>query len=437
MHSDWSFDPALLKQAEQRWPFPLASTCRALRVSPHWLDALRPLTHLYEIVLKYLAALCLIEYRHCRQTDEALARFLMTEAYRGNQTSGRLTSVITRCLPHLHQHQEQAQIPGLAPLYTLADYQLEKALLAPLTQIRNRWSHAKDHVQYQPPRLEDFLRFRDLFSQLLQALAFFDELHWFYPHSVKQQQGQSWAEGVLLEGATQPFEPARLPLLHMPNTDELGLYIVATQKILSLSPFYIARPAQAGHYDIASLSQFRRRSCHFEPHWADPALAEQGYLDFMGAISLPEPDDYPAVPVVPSDISPAPEPEPPALVPTFRNATWRMFASDWDLQQLKLHNAPHYDALYQGSALWLIWRYEPGENAYLVGVRERLKPRLAPPGGPMAWLPECPAAYRDAFVPDKHGHWHHGHFAWAWWPTQAALATVLQHLDRGGPHASA
>jgi len=437
MQTDWQFDSQLLKHAEQRWPFPLASTCRALRVSPHWHDALRPLTHLYEVLLKYLAALCILEYRHLPQTHPAIARLLMHEAYRGHMTGGRLMQLMLTILPHLHQYASQTQIPGLAGLYTLADYQLEKALLLPLTQIRNRWSHAKDHVQYQPPRLDDFLVFRDRLSSLLQALSFFDDLHWFYPQRVKQEQGRTWAEGLLLEGATAPFEPARLPLLQLPNTDELGLYLPSAQKVLSLFPLYLARPTASGELEIASLSQFRKRRCQWEPAQADKHLAEAAYLHFMDAISLPE-ELAEAPPVVAEQPSSIPEPpahaSPPPLPPlaaTFRNATWRMFASDWALQRLHLRNAPHYDGLYQGQALWAIWRYEPGQNAYLVGLREHLQPVLRQAwqhGPPLTWLPECPPEARAAFVPEKQGHWHHGHFVWAWCPDQAALGAALERL---------
>lgn len=443
MQTDWQFDPQLLKQAEQRWPFPLASTCRALRVSTDWQAALRPLTHLYEVLLKYLAALCIVEYRHLPQTDAGLAQLLMHEAYRGHMIGGRLVGLITRLLPHLHQHAHQTQIPGLAALYTLADYRLEPEILLPLTQIRNRWSHAKDHVQYQPPRLEDFVAFRDRLSSLLAGLAFFEELHWFYPRSIKQQQGQTWAEGLLLEGATQPFEPARLPVLQVPDTDALGLYLIAAQKVLPLFPLYLARPAEAGQLQIAALAQFRKRRCQWEPEQDDTALAEAGYLAFMDAIALPDELPPPALP--PQEITPATPSQPakdpapagipnstPAMAPTFRNATWRMFDSDWQLQPLSLHNTPHYDALYQGAALWAVWRYAPGPNAYLLGLREHLLPLLrgAFASAPVRWLPACPPEEQAAFVPERRGHWHHGHFVWAWWPDQEALGAALELLAR-------
>ena len=438
---DWHFERSLLHSAEQQWPYPLASTCRNLRVATTLELAISAGTHLYELLLKHLYILAIVEYLHLSTPQQRVASYLINRAFRGNLTCGALLEGLRLLLPYLYQHSSELRLPQLAELWACEDFKLESELLQPLNLLRVQWSHPKGHVAHQLPQVTDFIQFRDLLSRLMAHLTFFAESHCVYTLGFQQKGGQTSAQVFLLEGAATPFEQDSVLVMNLSESHQVGLYLPESQQIINLYPFYLARSEATGVYEMASLHAIRKGQCHWEPDWPNAPQGETAYLEYMQRVSLPEPpedltvaasgdSDGPYSLPVDDSLPNQPLPSQP-LAPTFRNATWRMFAMDWELQSVQLENHSHYDALSFGPDIWAVWRYLPQENAYLLGLRPRFWSELQARYAHWVMLGEnCPGEYRAEFVPARRGHWHDSHYHWCYAPSQNELGALIQDLDR-------
>lgn len=440
----WQFDPKLLKACEADWPWPLATVCRVMRLLPRWEDGISPGINLLERVLKYLLYISVAEYMHCRYPGRKPAAYLQNRAFRGNPTCGSMLEGLRELLPYLAGYQDLMHLPDLAQVYMQNDQALAKDVLGPLNDLRIKWSHANDHVQYQPPQLSDFLKFRDLLSELLRQLSFLDQVRLVYCDNLRNLDGILSVQSYLLEGPVAPFECVWLDVLQPPASHQVGLYFSEKLTVLTLYPFYVARPVASGQFALHSLAQISKNQCKWDPKLDDSEEADKAYRYYMQRIALPEREEEAEKGTGNRDQGSVQEntPDPSSLTPdscsltpasippSFRNATWRMFSSDWDLSTSSIVNHAHYDALCQGPNYLSVWHYLDSEVAYLVGVRPDLLPGLLRNFTAARHLPEgCPENCRELFAPERRGHWHHNHYQWLLLPTQQMLGELLTYLD--------
>lgn len=443
----WQFDAQLLKACESEWPWPLATVCRVLRLLPRWEDGISPVINLFERILKHLLYLSVAEYSYGRYHARKPANYLFNRAFRGNPTCGSMLEGLRELLPYLAGYQDLMYQPELAAMYIREHQALAKEILEPLNELRIKWSHANDHVQYQPPTLTDFLTFRDLLSDLLHQLRFLSQGKLVYSEGLRNIDGVLSAQCYLLEGPVTPFECHWYDVIQPPLSHQVGLYFAETLKVLPLYPFYVARPIASGQFALHSLAQISKNRCKWDPKLEDSEESDRAYCYYMERMTLPEREPLEATesgqpetggwgqgedPELASDLlNSDPGSFSPALSPSFRNATWRMFASDWELSSSSIVNHEHYDALCQGPNYLSVWHYLDSEPAYLVGVRPELWPGLLQRFPDARYLTGgCPEGCRELFAPERRGHWHHNHYQWFFIASQQRLGELLSYLDR-------
>ena len=425
----------MLKIAEQDWPYPLALSSRSLRVKSRWEDAVQVACHVYEGLLRHVGALVLTEYAHLKYPSERLARYLMHRAYRGRLTCGTMIEMLREVAPYLKDYEDLLHMPVLIrALVPEAGFEaVHDQWLAPLNQQRIQWSHAKGHVAYVPIQHTDYTAFVDRLTQLMEQLKCLGDLELVYTQELSRG-AQHWNQQVLLlQGAMQPFETRTLslPLAQTPPQSQTVAVITEDQSLLPLYPFYVGRSDASGHCELAFLSLLRKKRAHWEPQWpaAPEGAAHNAYTHWMERFTLPEPEPSPTAAEASTQAPALSAAQTSSAAPHFRNATWRMFAMDWQLENTTLYNHAHYDALMQQEQVLAVWRYVPEENAYLLGVRPRMAALVSPESQAREVLAQCPVEYQADFSPEHGGHWHHSHYHWVYMPHQDALGHYLEQCD--------
>lgn len=427
----------LLKQAENEWPYPLALTCRSLRVKSNWQEAQGVACHLFELVLRHSLALVLVDYGQLKYPSERLASYLMHQAYRSRLTCGSLIAGLREVTPYLAGYPEHLILPELMQaLAPDGDFTtIDRELLTPLNRWRNQWSHPKGHVAYTPPRESDVHAFCSTLMQLLERLNCLGRYTLLYTQQLTRTADGWQQSALLLQGPMEPFETVNHTLsltATPPESHSLVLAVPHSERLWPLSPFYMARSEASGHCELAALIHIHKKRCHWDPDWPaqQDGAAHNAYVAWMERYTLPERPTELAEEQPVAQLEAQPE-APASAAPHFRNATWRMFAMDWSLTHTELQNQAHYDALLRGQQVLAIWRYVPEENAYLLGVRPRLAQHSEPAltAATHQPLPGCPALYQQDFAPEHGGHWHHSHYRWAYVPHQDALGGYLEHCD--------